>query len=67
MTCEGSVNKRFALFCDIVQHIVVIPYWLFGTTCRFHLHGWRILLNYHYVLCDIPEEHRSNPHCGGSL
>jgi hypothetical protein len=28
---------RSAFFCDIAAHIVVIPYWRFGTTFYFDL------------------------------
>jgi len=66
---------RSALFWDIIQCIVVIPYRCFRTTYQSHLKGPRIqeecpkmsVRNYHYILHNIPEEHRSHLLQGRSL
>jgi len=39
------LTLRTALFCVITQRVAVIPYRRFGTTCRSHLHGSRMLLS----------------------
>jgi hypothetical protein len=70
---EGLMS---ALFCDITQRIVSIPYRRFGTTYRSHHDPWRwdpigcietSVRNYHYTLHNVPEEHRSRLLRGGSL
>jgi len=33
---------RYALFWDVTQHIMVIPYHCFGTTYQSCCEGWRI-------------------------
>jgi len=65
---------KSALFWDITQHRVEIPYRRFGTTYRSHLQGSRTLWplkmrptsspetsvrNYHSTLRNIPEERLS--------
>ena len=71
-----------AFFWDITQRWVVVVYRRFGTTCRPHLQGswtsWPLKMgpigchetsvqNYHSALRNIPDECRSDLHCGGSL
>jgi hypothetical protein len=65
---DGNKVQRSALFWDITQHIVVIPYQHFRTIYRSHLQGSRIqegcpkisVSKYHYTLCNIPEKCRSH-------
>jgi len=33
---------RSALFWDVTQHVMVIPYQCFGTTYQSYCQGWRI-------------------------
>ena len=68
-----------ALFWDITQCRLVFPHRTFGTTSRPHLQTSRdprfswprfcpetSIRNYHPTLRNIPEEHRSHIHRGGS-
>ena len=68
---QGSAAKwmRTALFWVIMQQVVIILYWHFGTTYQSHLQGprkqkdpwrwdWNISNNYHYS-CKKPEKHSS--------
>jgi hypothetical protein len=51
--------ERSALFWVITQHIVVVPYQRFRTTYQSHFQGSRNpRMDYHYTLCNNPEEHR---------
>jgi hypothetical protein len=66
---------RSMLFWDILQCIAGIPYRCFETIYQSHLKGSRIqegcpktsVRNYHYMLRNIPEEHRSHLLQGRSL
>jgi hypothetical protein len=55
---------RSAIFWDVTQCVVAIPYGRFGTTYRSHLQGSRIqdssVSNSHSALRNIPEERRSH-------
>jgi hypothetical protein len=66
-----SVFVRTALFWVITQRVVVISYGHFGTTYQSHPRGSRILLesgrNYHYLLCNNPDECSCQVLQGGSL
>jgi len=55
---RDKCDVRSALFCDITQRIVAIPYRRFGNLS---------VRNYHYTLRNIPEESRSHLLHGGSL
>jgi hypothetical protein len=40
---------RTALFWAITQRVVAIPYWRFGTTCRSHLEGSKVLDSWSFI------------------
>jgi len=73
-------TMRAMLFWDISQCIVEIPDQRYETTYWSQLQGSRksemmgpigcpdmLVRNYHYMLCNIPKEHRSHLLCSGSL
>ena len=72
MCLQASATKwiRYALFWEITEHILVIIYWCFGTSCWSHLQGsledatnrvsWNVGEElYHYNLHNFLEERRS--------
>jgi hypothetical protein len=76
-----TLNITTALFWNLRQRTVLIPFRRFRTTYRSHLQGSRIsrrkllfldhfttsVRNYHSTLRQIPEERRSRLHRGRSL
>jgi hypothetical protein len=74
---------RTALFWAFTQQVVLIPYWRFETTYRSNFQGsgidsWPLKMepigcpetsvaNYHYLLCNNPEERISHLFCIRSL
>lgn len=73
----NSSFLRYALFCDITQHMEVIYYRRFDTTCRSILTGYikkepiscpkNSVRNYPNSLLHIPEERRCQLFREGSL
>jgi len=63
--------KRTALFCVVMQWVVVILFWCFGTTYQSHLQGspeyGTLLRNYYYSVHTNPEECCCHMLCGRNL
>ena len=62
---QPTFSLRSALFWDVTQRIVVIPYGRFGTTYRSELQGPRNPLSWPLKMGPIscPEKSVSNYHC----
>ena len=72
--CYSQEQMRSAVFWDVTQRLVVVPYWRFGKTNRSHLQGSRnprlsrnVASNDHQALRNISEERRSHVLLGESL